>query len=331
MKSCCVSRCRAVSLLVRHALRPEALQLPPEQAIGLVAATQVLAPVPIPEHPCSLRDGYALRSTDVANARKHTPKRLSLGETIRAETTHLPPLPPKGAVRVLTGGLLPTGADCVIAEEDAVVEQEMLVINTPIKQGWFIRQKGDELPCDAVLVAADTIVSPQAAAIMVRAGIETIQVFPKPRVHVIALGSELINPDDPSGKGRFPADNIVLAAGLANSFGAEVQQRTVLPDDKDSIVQDLTSDNPPELILTSGGTGRSERDFARTAAQEAGFSILFDGVDIRPGKNVFGAFRKGTVLLSMPGPPTAVFACLHALVLPLINALSKKIQPNNGL
>jgi molybdopterin molybdotransferase len=86
-------------------------------------------------------------------------------------------------------------------------------------------------------------------------------------------------------------------------------------------VETLTATDLPDIIVTTGGTGHSERDFARSSAVEAGFETIFDHVDIRPGRNMFAARRGTTLLIGLPGPPVAVFACFHAVLLPALRRM----------
>ena len=86
----------------------------------------------------------------------------------------------------------------------------------------------------------------------------------------------------PTQSGRFPADNLVLVEGFLRRCGVNVVAKGVLPDYLDMVAGALSGDLP-DLVITSGGTGRSERDFAHQAAEQAGFTLLFNGVDMRPG------------------------------------------------
>jgi len=148
-----------------------------------------------------------------------------------------------------------------------------------------------------------------------------VSVHARPEVCIMALGNELVKPGGPDDSARFPADNLVLTQGLLEQSGAAVREADVLPDEKSRLVGFLSRTDLPEIVITTGGTGRSERDFSRSGALMSGFDILFDSVDMRPGKNMFAAKRGDTLLFGLPGPPAAVFTCLHALILPTIHML----------
>ncbi|WP_319541565.1 molybdopterin molybdotransferase MoeA [uncultured Pseudodesulfovibrio sp.] len=315
------SRQRAIRNLLTQISPMSPVAMPPSEGIGNATAEAVTAVCQVPEQASSVRDGYALRAEDIKRAGALQPVRLEIKQAIQAESRNPIPLKPGDAARVLTGGPVPEGADSVLAEEDVEVDGSVIVIRTPVRKGWFVRAAGGEIDAGAVIAPQGRIISPQAAAVMTRTRTGHIMVHPKPTARLIALGSELIDPkihDDPN---RFPADNLVLQRGLFESSGAVVTEATVVPDDKNRLISILSQATQPELIVTTGGTGRSERDFARTGALESGFSILFEEVDIRPGRHVFAAIRDNTLLFGLPGPPAAGHACFHALILPVIRRL----------
>jgi molybdopterin molybdotransferase len=230
-------------------------------------------------------------------------------------------------VRVLTGGPVPPGADAVYAEEDVREEDGRILAEQSVRSGWFVRAKGGEIAAGTVIVPAGGEITPQAAAVMTRTRVDSILVHPRPRARLMALGSELAkpgpdSPDSPaSDTARFPADNLVLLKGLFEAAGTTVEKTGVIPDDRERLVSVLSGPDLPEIVVTTGGTGNSERDFAFEAAQEAGFEPLFKQIDIRPGRNMFAAARENTLLFGLPGPPAAGHACFHAVILPVIRKL----------
>lgn len=309
------------------------------ECAGLVAAADVAATCDVPERASSVRDGYALRSADIATAHTGRPVALRVTHTVRAESDATRPVEPGTAARVLTGGMLPPGADAVLAEEDVTAQgcghtpcpthgdAECIAVSGPVRPGWFVRAAGGEIARGDVFVSQGREITPQAVAVMLRTQVASAWVHPAPRARVVALGSELSDPThakhgDPTHPlARFPADNLVLTSGLLARCGLGTIETGVLPDDEDRLAALLAADDLPQLVLTTGGTGRSERDFARAGARRAGFETLFDSLDIRPGRNMFAARRDTTLLIGLPGPPTAVFACFHAVVLPVVRRL----------
>jgi molybdopterin molybdotransferase len=321
------SRKDAVHKLLRHARPAEVRAVAPMHGIGLAAGLDVAALCDVPEHACSVRDGYAVRSRDVARAKSLDPVRLAVNGCLRAESADPDSLDPGKAVRVLTGGPVPPGADAVFAEEDVEETDGDILVREPVRAGWFVRAAGGEISAGTVITPAGGLITPQAAAVMTRTRVDSILVRPRPRVRLMALGSELAKPgleragQDRPGTASFPADNLVLLRGLFEAAGAAVEQTGVIPDDRERLVSVLSGPDLPEIVVTTGGTGNSERDFAFEAAQQAGFEPLFKRIDIRPGRNMFAAARNDTLLFGLPGPPAAGHACFHAVILPVVRRL----------
>jgi len=332
-----LSRSQAVELLQRLAKATARQELPPHQAVGKVLARDAAGNAPVPEQAASLRDGYAVSVKDIQQARPENPVRLTVQGRLTADARHAEPLRPGHAVRVLTGAPLPPGADAVLPLEDlaqtADANAEAIVVSGPTEPGRFILPRGGDLPEASLLVRAGEQLSPSGAAMLTRARTPLVSVHACPRAVMFGLGSELAGPDlpDRADPDHIPADNTVLVPHLLQAWGADVMHAGILHDDLEATTRALqqAAENTtrPQLIVTTGGTGRSERDHARNAARNAGFEILFHGLDVRPGKNVFAAKRQDPqqpdiFLLGLPGPPPAVFAVLHALGLPLLRALS---------
>ncbi|AMK10310.1 molybdopterin molybdotransferase MoeA [Pseudodesulfovibrio indicus] len=316
-----ISRTKAVRDLLALARPAEPVTLAPVDAVGLTAALDAAALCDVPERACSVRDGYAVRSADVAGAKPLHPVRLTVGECIRAESPD-PALVVEGATaRVLTGGLVPPGADAVLAEEDVETDGDAILVREPVRKGWFVRATGGEIPSGTVVAREGRIITPQAAAVMTRTRVTGVSAHPRPLARIMALGSELTAPGGrETGLERFPADNLILLRGLFAQAGASVEQTGVIPDNCDELVRFL-SGPLPEIAITTGGTGNSERDFAFEAATRAGFTEVFKRIDIRPGRNMFAAHRDRTLLFGLPGPPAAVHACFHAVILSVIRRL----------
>ncbi|MEF2145971.1 MAG: molybdopterin molybdotransferase MoeA [Desulfovibrionaceae bacterium] len=320
-----LSRAQAVNLLLEHCAPTLACRMQPMDAVGLVAAEKAQAACPIPGHPTSLRDGFALRSADTATASANAPVCLPVTLTLTAESRLPAPLLPGQAVRLLTGGPVPPDADAVLGFEDVREEGETISLHAPVLAGQHIRPEGGDLPLGDIIAFPGRAITPQAAALLTRSKVVELAVHPRPSVCMFGLGNELGQPGTAIKPGCIPADNVVLVRGLLERWGARVLESRTLPDDLEAIGRALLNAPLPDVVITTGGTGRSRRDFAHEAALLAGYDLLFNGLDMRPGKQVFAALKQDggrtVALIGLPGPPNAVYACLHAVVLPLVRRL----------
>lgn len=325
-----ISRKRAVRRIVKQARQRDPVIMSPHDAVGLVASHDISAFCHVPEQACSLRDGFAMRTADIEKTAPMNPVTLPVTQTVLAESRNPDPVEPGTAARVLTGGTVPPGADCVLAEEDVEIEGSSVTVRTPVRPGWFIRPVGGDIELGSPIIRAGEAITPQGAAVMIRTRNTSVHVHPAPTAEILSLGSELSDPTccgEECDTARFPADNLVLAGELLLQSGCDIVRRAVLPDSREQLVAALCRPDLPDVIVTTGGTGRSERDFARSGAEEAGFTVVADHVDIRPGRNMFAAVRDRTILFCLPGPPAAVFACYHAVILPVVRHLRGLPEP----
>jgi len=317
---------------IRHHIRdypPQAVELSLLDSLGLVCAQDLFAAHSTPAEPRSTVDGYALASQETQNAMPENPAQLRIVGLIRPSTAAPGSLEPGQAAAILTGGPLPPGADCVVTTESVEVRGERLMLTQSIAPLEHVRGVGSDLKVGTRVVRrGDDLTPPVLAALAVSGGQRT-KAFLPPKVLVLALGNEL----DPLGAtpkpGHMPADNLLLVAGLLKHRNVPDVTPEVCPNSPEEIGRRLAAKDC-QCIVTTGGTGPGERDFIMQAAVQAGFKPLFTGLTLTPGKSMFAAIRGGTLLFALPGTPWAVFALMHALVLPAMCWLRGRTLPVPG-
>ncbi len=326
-----LSLAQALDIIAEHARPGRINSLPPAITHGLVAATDLTAQSDVPESARCARDGFAMDSSQAAEASFFKPTSFSPSHTVHAETVDPGSIAKGFAARVFTGAPVPLGADCVVPNEDASMRSGKLMVTSPPRANEYIRAPGADLQAGALLLEAGGLISPAVLAAAVRSRIHEVEVYERPSCLILALGSELADPEDVMAEDEgFPADNPVLLRSLLREHGAGASVYQVL---SDTMMDILGALEKPEarLVITTGGTGGSERDLAVQAAEEAGFSILFKGVDMRPGRHCFFAERDSTLLFGLPGPPPAVLACFRTLVLPALRLMRGFAEPDRSV
>lgn len=317
---------------IRHHIReypPRKLDVTLMDSLGLVCAQDLFAVRSTPAEPRSSVDGYALASHDVRQASAETPVALSVSGQIRPSTAAPAALQPGQAAGILTGGPLPAGADCVVTCESVEVVGEELRIVRPVAAQEHVRGVGSDLKAGTRIVRRGEDLTPAVLAALAVSGAMRAQAYTSPKVLVLALGNELEALDAAPVPGHMPADNLLLAAGLLRNRSVPDVRAEVCPNDLGEISSRLGTEDC-QCIVTTGGTGPGQRDFILRAAQQAGFTPLFTGLTLTPGKSMFAAVRGGTLLFALPGTPWAVFALMHALVLPAVCWLRGRTLPVPG-
>jgi molybdenum cofactor synthesis domain-containing protein len=323
-----ISRDQALERIRAHVREhaPATALLPLDQCHGLVCAKDLFALHATPAEACSSVDGYVLSSAATHGAARH-PAQLRISGEIRPSTREPLPLAPGVAARILTGGRLPEGTDCVLPDEEAIVHGDQLTISTEVRQSAHVRPAGSDLKAGTRIVRRGEDLSPQVLAALAVSGVTHAQVFLPPRTRVLAIGNELAPLGAEAQPGRIPADNLLHVSGLLRLRGVPQVETTVVANDLSGIAADLDASTGFQCIVTTGGTGPGDRDFLFAACERAGFQPLFHGLTLTPGKSVFAATRGQTLLFALPGTPWAVFALMHALVLPSMCWLRGRTLP----
>ncbi len=296
------------------------------ESLGLVCAHDLFAVHAMPAEARSRMDGFALSSMDTRFATPESPARLQITGLIRPGDVAPAFLGAGKAVNILTGGLLPPGADCVVPREQAEIAGDLLRISGEVAPMDNMRPAGGDLKAGTRIVRRGEELTPAVLSTLAVSGVSNAKTFMPPRVRVLAIGTELTGLASPHVPGRIPADNLVQTSGLLRCRGITDLAAEICDDDTDAIATRLAKD-ATDCVITTGGTGPGQRDFVRQAAAVAGFSPLFDGVALSPGRSMFAAIKDRRLLFALPGTPAAVFALMHAIVLPAMCWLRGRTLP----
>lgn len=312
---------RALLAAVRS-LPAEAVSLP--EAAGRIVQETIRARVCLPASDCAAVDGYAVRVADLVGSEI---RRLPLAGTITAGPAVPPPLPPGHCMAVMTGALLPLGADAVVPSEATQREGDAVGMATIPALGSGIRRAGDETRPGELLLAPGTPADPRSLERLAGQGIARVPVPRRARVHVIATGDELVPPGETPGIGQRVASNLPMLDALVRACGGQVDRSAVAPDDPGPLRQALALSLAADLILTVGGTLRGSKDLTKAILTEFGATFLFDEVAMRPGSSCAAAAMGSAMILCLPGRPGAAFLGFVALARPLLGELHGWPQP----
>lgn len=309
----------------------ETILVPLESASGRVLACRIIADVDLPLFTNSSMDGFAVRATDTQGASPDSPVRLTVVMDIPAGCVPATPLQPGQTARIMTGAVVPEGADAVVPVEDitrpallvsGMVESEIWIRN-PVTAGENLRQKGQDLHQGESIFQAGWLLRPQDIGLLAALGRAVVSIYRQPRVAILSGGDELIPLTHPLTPGKIRESNSYTLAALAERAGADVLRLGIVPDDPILIRERLESaaGRSTDLILTSAGVSVGMFDYIRQVIEENG-DLSFWRVKIRPGKPIaFGAFR-GIPLVGLPGNPASAYIGFEVFVRPILNRLS---------
>ncbi len=290
--------------------------VPVWNASGLALADDVTARVDCPSLTASTKDGYAVRAVDVSDASPDRPARLELCGTVVAGELNGLEVKPGCAVRVMTGAPLPRGAEAVIPAERAREEGESILIGIAASPGRNILRRGADVRAGQLIAPAGAVLNPPTTGLLAAGGIDAVRVRPRPSVAVVATGDEVVAPGCSLKPGQLYASNLVTLRAWLSAFGMDSRQ-AVVPDHPARLREALEELLPQvDVVLTSGGAWKSQRDFTAAVLTDMGADVVFQRVRLAPGKAVLLALLGDKVIFSLPGGPPSNEMAFLQLALP---------------
>jgi molybdopterin molybdotransferase len=289
-------------------------------AAGRVVVDDARALVDLPPFASSAMDGFALRAAD-------TPGRLPIVARIAAGRPAPRPLAAAEVMAIATGGVVPDGADAVIPLEYVVESDNEVEIAGAVVQGDNIRPRGGDVAAGDVVVAGGVRLRAAHVGALAAAGISEVTCGRRPRVSILATGTELRRPGESLGPGEvYEANGVLLAAALA-SAGADIEVIPAVADDEAVHREALERGLATDVLVTSGGVSVGPHDLVRGLLRTLGVEEVFWGVAVKPGKPVAFGVRGRTLVFGLPGNPVSSLVGCELFVRPAVLALQGAAEP----
>ncbi len=294
-------------------------RVPLAQAPGRVLAAAARSVHALPLFTQSAVDGYAVRHADICAA----PCELPLVQHIAAAAQAQPPLlAPGTAARILTGAMLPLGADTVLRQERCERAATHVRALETVPLGTDIRHEGEEIAAGAEVAAVGARLTPGLIGALAMAGVAEVCVYRRPRITVLVGGDEVCAVDAPRALGQIPDANGPMVAAWLQGEGTPPQRLLHLPDDPDLVQRALAAAfADSDVVITTGGVSVGDHDYIPASAEAAGATRLLWKLAQKPGMPLYVA-RHGTCLLfGLPGNPASVLTNLLVYVGNALSAL----------
>jgi molybdenum cofactor synthesis domain-containing protein len=322
-----ISVAEAIQIVRQHTV-PLATELVPiDQTLGRVLAEDVVADTDLPPFDRAQMDGYAVRAQDV----KEAPVRLKIaGESAAGRGWHHQ-LEEGQAVRIMTGAPVPAGADSVQQVEltHELKDGTVVELLESVETGKSIVPRGSEITAGEVVLRAGTTINAAMTAVLAAFGYAQVQVFRKPRVAVLATGSELVPVDQKPGQDQIRDSNNYSISAYAELAGAVVERMPVTGDETSLLKAQLAeAAKRCDLIVTSGGVSMGVYDVTKAALKELDAELFFERVALRPGKpTVFARLPNGTLVFGLPGNPVSVSVTFNLFARTALLAMQGTTEP----
>ena len=316
----------AIQIVLQHSPKLEFESVPLSDALASTLAEDIVADTDLPPFDRAQMDGYAVRAADVAS----TPARLRIvGESAAGAGWHNE-MKTGEAVRIMTGAPVPPGADAVqqielTREADGAGIVEIL---KPVEAGRSIVRRADEIKRGETVLHAGEDINAATIATLASFGYAQVKVGRRPRVAVMATGSELVDVDQKPARDQIRDSNNYTIEAYARLAGATVERLPLAGDDTEELKKQMAAAlERCNVLITSGGVSMGVYDFTKAALKELGAEIFFERVALRPGKpTVFGRIGK-TLVFGLPGNPVSVAVTFNLFARAALRAMQGSTKP----
>jgi molybdopterin molybdotransferase len=303
-----------------------AAALPPERvalldALGLVLAEAVSAPITVPPWDNSAMDGYAVRAADIGGGSVDAPVALTVTETVAAGGFATGAVSPGTAIRIMTGAPIPAGADTVVRVEDTDGGTAVVQIRDDRDAGRNVRARGEDFHAGEKLLDAGAVLGPAQLGVLASIGASAVPVHRRPRVAILGSGDELVDLDRfdevRAGQKIASSNNYTLCAMVRAAGGVPINLG-IARDDPADLRRHLERAEGSDLLVTSAGVSVGEFDYTRDVLSELGAEMDFWKVRMRPGAPLgFGSLH-GMPWIGLPGNPVSTMVTFELFVRPVI-------------
>jgi molybdopterin molybdotransferase len=280
-------------------------------ALDRVLACDVISPIDVPAHDNSAMDGYAVRAADLSSAGE---TRLTVAGTALAGQPFSGSVGPGECVRIMTGAVVPAGADTIVIQEAVHVEGQEALVPPLQMRGQNLRRAGEDLQAGRPALPAGKIVRPAELGLLASLGIAEVAVRRRVRVALFSTGDELVSIGNQPKQGEIFDSNRYTIYGMLTRLGCEVIDLGVVHDRPEDLEEALlAASRDADAIITSGGVSVGEADFIRGLLERLG-EVLFWKIAMKPGRPMaFGRIGKA-FLFGLPGNPVAVMVTFYQFV-----------------
>ena len=286
------------------------------KARGRVIGENIMSPRNIPSADNSAMDGYAVRCADTRGAGKTTPVKLKIIEDIPAGKFPRKNIGKNETARIMTGAVIPPGADAVIRQEDTRKDGRTVIIFASAARGENIRFAGEDVRKGESVIPKNSLLRPAHIGMLAALGKSSLRVYQKPRVAIMSTGDELVSIRTNPPPGKIVNSNSYSLAAQVAECGAIPLILAIARDKKSDLEKKFKKALNADVIISSGGVSVGDFDFVKNVMGEIGNAMHFWQVAMRPGKPLaFGAIE-GVPLCGLPGNPVSVMVSFEQFVRP---------------
>ena len=288
------------------------------EARGRVIGEDIFAPRSIPSANNSAMDGYAVRFADTKHATAAKSVALKVIETISAGAAPRKTLKAGEAARIMTGAMIPRGADAVIRREDTDEKGKTVLIKVAATDGQDIRLTGEDVRKGERVIATGSLLHPGHVGMLAALGKAFVLVHSRPRVAILSTGDELVDIETAPAPGKIVNSNSYSLAAQVTACGGIPILSAIVRDKKAELACAFQTARRADVILSSGGVSMGDYDFVKDVMGDIGNAMRFWQVAMRPGKPLAFGSIDATPLFGLPGNPVSAMVSFEQFVRPYL-------------
>lgn len=304
------------------------VSVPLAESSDRIVAEDLFSKVCSPSTDSSMKDGYAVKSDDIADAAPANKVTLTVIDMAAAGIPAQKAVTGGTAIRIQTGAKIPEGATAVLAEEFATRNGDILTVFNNAHAGRNIMLKGADVGEGELVATRGSRLSPGRIGLLAAAGYSQVPVYRRPSLAILATGDELVLPGRPLTDGKLYASNLEMLKAWCRRFGIQTSFSVLI--DKPNIITSsiAAAIDTHDAVITSGGAWSGDRDFVADTLSALGWKKIFHWIRIGPGKPVgFGMLKDKPVFL-LPGGPPSNFTAFIQIALPGLLQLGGYRRPS---
>lgn len=302
--------------------------LPLREALDRILAEAIVSPINVPSHTNSAMDGYALRAVDLP---ADEVRDFAVPGTAWAGRPWLAPVAPGQAVQIMTGAMLPAGADTVVMQEQVERNGATVRIGSGHKAGQNVRAAGEDIAAGDQVLSPGKRLGSADLGVLASLGLPEVTVQRRLKVACFSTGDELRSVGEPLGPGEIHDSNRYTLYGMLNRLGVEINDLGVVRDRRGLIEQTFSEAAAgADAVITTGGVSVGEADFVKETLERLG-TMSFWKIAMKPGRPLTFGYIDNAVFFGLPGNPVSVMVTFFQFVRPALLRMAGETTPPGPL
>ena len=296
------------------------------EALGRVLAVDLHASHHQPPFAASAMDGYAINSKDVsAGSQFRVIGTAAAGHPFRGKVE-------KGqAVRIFTGAVVPPGADAILIQENASIEERTVTSTAAVERGQYVRPCGLDFLKGQLLLKRGQRLSSRQIGLAAAMNHASLRVRRRPIIAILGTGDELVAPGGRLREGQIASSNNHALGAFVRWAGGDVIDLGIVPDDQQRIRTAIRRAYAADILVITGGASVGDHDLVKASLEAEGIKLAFWKIAMRPGKPLMFAMNRGMRILGLPGNPVSSLVCARIFLKPLIDQFLGSLEQDSPL